>query len=73
MKLNKSIIHCMNFGYHKHGIIIFSIHTQKLKIAVHTARMKNKICEVINFWYFLRRIIIFMFFQEQLLSLSRAG
>ena len=35
--------------------------------------MKKKICEVNNFWYFSRRIIILMFFQEKLTSLLSAG
>ena len=38
----------------------------ELKMAVHAARTK-RICEVNNFWYFLKKVnFIFIFFQEQL-------
>ena len=36
--------HCLNFGYHKYGIIIF-FHF-KLEMAVHATLTKKKICEV---------------------------
>ena len=54
-------------------IIIFSI--QKIaENVVHAACLKKKICEVNNFWYFLRRVnFILMFFKEDLDSLLSAG
>ena len=54
--------HCLNFGYQKYAIIIFfnsisewlyNLHTRRKKSV---ARMKKKICEVNNLWYFLRRV-----------------
>ena len=47
----------------------------KLKMAVHAAQTKKKICDdVNNSWYFLRRVnFISVFFQEGLASLLIAG
>ena len=55
MRLRKPIIHRLNFRYRKY-VTIFQF---KLKMAIHTAHTKKKLCEVNNFWYFLNSYFIF--------------
>ena len=46
----------------------------KVKVAVHPALMKKKICEVNNFWYFFKKSWFhFMVFQEELASILSSG
>ena len=54
--------HCLNFGYRQYGVFF----QFKLKMAVHAARMKEKMCQVNSFWYFLKKNFTLMFFQEEL-------
>ena len=68
--------HCLNFGYSKHGITIFSIQTQNG--CIHSST-KKKICKVNNFWYLIffnkdqneiKRVnFILIFIKEELVSL----
>ena len=63
--------HCLNFGYHRYGIIIFSIQTQN-NYTLHA--WKKKSMKLTTYDTFLRRVnFILMFFQGELASLLRAG
>ena len=54
--------------------MVLSFFQFDLRMAVHAARTNSEIYEVNNFWYFLRKVnFIFIFFQEELASILRAG
>ena len=60
-----SFFNYLDFGYCKYGIFFQLV----LKMAVHAAPTREKICEVNNFWYFFKKsCFILMFFQEGLAS-----
>ena len=64
--------YCLKYEYHK--CVVLLTFKFELKIALHAAPTRKKVCEVTTFDTFLRRVnFILTFFQEKLVSLLSVG